>query len=127
MKRTAIATAGMLGFTLFGSVLTAPIADAAPRVDYTLRVCASDKTPTRATITYGVGIGESIAEQGTTDRWLGEGCWERTVPATTIDGASVRAIADKPGAYIGCAVWAHGKRLKKDYAYGKCDAYARIG
>ena len=89
-------------------------------------MCASDKTPTRATITYGVGIGESIAEQGTTDRWLGEGVLGATVPATTIDGpVSAPSRTSRTPSAAPCGRTVSGS--KKDYAYGKCNAYARIG
>ena len=84
--------AAALTLALTGPASTVPFAAAAPRVDYTLRVCASDTTPTNATITYGVGVGESVAEQGRTSRWLGAGCWERTVAAYTYDGAAVAAF-----------------------------------
>ncbi|GAA3035646.1 hypothetical protein GCM10010528_15520 [Gordonia defluvii] len=119
--------AAALTLALTGPASTVPFAAAAPRVDYTLRVCASDTTPTNATITYGVGVGESVAEQGRTSRWLGAGCWERTVAAYTYDGAAVAATATNPQAYIGCAVWANGRRIAKHYAYGRCSTSARAG
>lgn len=103
-----------------GLAIGAPTANAAPSVHYTLRVCASAQTPTNATISYAVGVGESTAESGRTMRWLGAGCWQRTVAAYSYDTANVRATAQNPRAYLGCAVWAHGRRIAKNYAYGSC-------
>lgn len=103
-----------------GSTLPAASASPASRVSFTIRVCASDQTPTSATIRYAVGVGESTAESGTTNRWLGAGCWARTVNAYSYDTANVRAVARNQNAYIGCAVWVSGRRIAKDYAHGSC-------
>ncbi len=126
MKPARTILAGLAVTAAFAPTFVAPLADAAPRVNYQLRVCASDKTPTNATIEYGVGVGESVAEQGKVSRWLGSGCWSRNVAAYSYDGAAVQATAANPRAYIGCAVWANGRRIAKQYAYGHCATSARV-
>ncbi|MFT3899858.1 MAG: hypothetical protein QM728_06395 [Gordonia sp. (in: high G+C Gram-positive bacteria)] len=131
MLITRIAALSVLGC---GAVLassstlptTADAAPTAPRVTYTLRVCASGQTPTQASIRYGVGVGESVAASGNATQWLGSGCWSRSVAARSYDRASVSATAAKPNAYIGCAVWANGRRIAKHYAYGRCSTTGHV-
>ncbi|MFW0791564.1 hypothetical protein [Gordonia sp. CPCC 205333] len=116
----AATTAIVVATATIGLTATAPAATAAGAVKYTLRVCASNQTPTNATISYAVGVGESIAESGRTTRWLGSGCWQRSIAAYSYDTANIRATAQNSRAYIGCAVWANGRRVAKHYAYRSC-------